>query len=361
MSRQKTVLIQTVPRDLHAAVVAHQLLERGHNVFAMFFHAFPERDRVSVNLDSSEMSTDCQFQGSRLRGAPDAVWRRRLGAIKAPGIVDREDSRFVIDESAALLKSLSHLYSDSFFVNDPEASALADLKPYQLKLASKIGFKLPRTLISNDPGNIRDFIRKRAGKCIFKPVMGGVWDSGQRQRATYTADVSLDLLPPDEILACCPGIFQEKVDKAFEVRAQFFGKYYGAIRIESSKLTAGDLDWRIDQNSIEACDSILLPKMVEAQCQELMSRLGIVAGGFDFIVTPEGEWVFLEVNEAGQFLFMEEWCEELRLLDAFCSFIEHGAPDFSYANAGRCVGFAAERKKPGIDRIWKDLFSQSDA
>ena len=52
-----------------------------------------------------------------------------------------------------------------------------------------------------------------------------------------------------------------------------------------------------------------------------MESLGLVAAGFDFIVDQDNQWVFLELNEAGQFLFIHEWCEEHDLVKAFVEFI----------------------------------------
>ncbi len=60
-----------------------------------------------------------------------------------------------------------------------------------------------------------------------------------------------------------------------------------------------------------------------------MEELGIVFGCFDLIVTPEGEYVFLEVNEMGQFLFVEHWTG-MPLLDAFCTFLSTGNVDYSW-------------------------------
>lgn len=60
-----------------------------------------------------------------------------------------------------------------------------------------------------------------------------------------------------------------------------------------------------------------------------MEELGIVFGCFDFIVTPQGDYVFLEVNEMGQFLFVEEWTG-MPLLDAFCSFLTAGNVDYPW-------------------------------
>ena len=36
-----------------------------------------------------------------------------------------------------------------------------------------------------------------------------------------------------------------------------------------------------------------------------MDAFGLLYGAFDFIVTPEGRHVFLEVNPAGQYLWVE--------------------------------------------------------
>ncbi|QWN05429.1 hypothetical protein DGN16_22140 [Xanthomonas citri pv. fuscans] len=38
----------------------------------------------------------------------------------------------------------------------------------------------------------------------------------------------------------------------------------------------------------------------------------------------------LEVNEAGQFMFIETWCQSIPLTEAFCQFIERADPQFEY-------------------------------
>jgi hypothetical protein len=45
---------------------------------------------------------------------------------------------------------------------------------------------------------------------------------------------------------------------------------------------------------------------VAAKLFELMKVLNIQFGGIDMRVTPEGEHVFLEVNPAGEYLFISE-------------------------------------------------------
>lgn len=325
----KKVLIQTIPHDSHAVVVACELLKRGNEVFTWFSSAFPESHRVSIYFDK-----DVRFRtfvgNSALEGEPDVVWRRRFAPPRLPSIIAEEDQDFVRSEVAAVADSLGHLFPGAFFVNDQISATKAELKPLQLRLAVAEGLRIPPTLISNDPADVRDFIASRQSSCIYKPFVGHIWSDAAERRVTYTAEVSEDLLPSDKLLASCPGIFQEKVGKKFEVRAQFFGNYYAAIRINSRNLVDGDLDWRFGQNAITSCEAMTLPPNIELACRRLMRSLGIAVGGFDFIVDLEDQWIFLEVNEAGQFLFIEEWCSELTLLDAFCQFIEAGTPDFDY-------------------------------
>ena len=39
--------------------------------------------------------------------------------------------------------------------------------------------------------------------------------------------------------------------------------------------------------------------------QQMFAALDIIYGAVDFIVTPDGDYIFLEVNPAGQFMWMQ--------------------------------------------------------
>ena len=38
----------------------------------------------------------------------------------------------------------------------------------------------------------------------------------------------------------------------------------------------------------------------------LMGRLGLRFGALDFVVTPDEQWIFLEINSNGQWAFVED-------------------------------------------------------
>jgi glutathione synthase/RimK-type ligase-like ATP-grasp enzyme len=101
-----------------------------------------------------------------------------------------------------------------------------------------------------------------------------------------------------------PVIFQEYVPAEVDLRVTIVAGDVFAAAIHSAD-TDYPVDFRmsIGQAQVEAA---ALPAEVVGQLHALMARLGIVYGAFDLRRTPEGEHVFLEVNTAGEFLFIEE-------------------------------------------------------
>ena len=73
-----------------------------------------------------------------------------------------------------------------------------------------------------------------------------------------------------------------------------------AVRIN----TINQIDWRMDyihhQYTVISC-----PIYIQEQCKKMMRDMEINFGAFDYIVTPDDEWFFLEVNPNGQWLWLE--------------------------------------------------------
>ena len=65
---------------------------------------------------------------------------------------------------------------------------------------------------------------------------------------------------------------------------------------------------------------------------------------------PEGEHVFLEVNPAGQFLWVEEANPELRLLATFVDFLLSRDPAFRWQPEADAIRHADYRRR-ALDRL----------
>jgi hypothetical protein len=68
---------------------------------------------------------------------------------------------------------------------------------------------------------------------------------------------------------------------------------------------------------------------MEKRCLCLMETLGLAFGAIDLIVTPHGKYVFLEVNPAGQFLWLDSTLG-LPLLDALSQMLIQGRLDYDW-------------------------------
>jgi glutathione synthase/RimK-type ligase-like ATP-grasp enzyme len=107
-------------------------------------------------------------------------------------------------------------------------------------------------------------------------------------------------------LSACPAIYQRRIAKQHELRVTVVGDEIFACRIDSQAREESRVDWRAaGYTSLDhrACE---LDEAVADRCRALLRTLGLEIAGLDFIVTPEGETVFLEINAAGQWAWVEQ-------------------------------------------------------
>ncbi len=189
----------------------------------------------------------------------------------------------------------------------------------QLREAVRVGLAIPKTLISNNRESITSFINNnREFGTIYKTFSPPSWEEENNVFCFETIIVNNEMLPEQYILQLTPGIFQQRIKKSYELRVTFFGDDHIAIKIHNSS----ELDWRRYSSTEKiSMSATKLPYFLEKQCLALMKNLGIVFACFDIIVTPDDEYIFLEVNEMGQFLWLDEKVPNLKMLDRFCDFL----------------------------------------
>jgi glutathione synthase/RimK-type ligase-like ATP-grasp enzyme len=314
--------------------VAEALSRKGAEVTAWATSDFPSRSDESILfVDKGEKTL--QIHGADLdltNPVFDVVWRRRPAFVVDRDTLHPADRAFAESECGMFRRSLLRLIAPSaFWVNPPEGAALAGSKILQHETARKVGLSMPETLFTNSPKEIRQFLR-HGRKVIYKPLSESGWMDRDSRFLSYTALLTEETLVSDAILRQTPGIFQELVPKAYELRITAMGTHVLAAKVLSQETEKGKLDWRQSYDELRF-EPTNLPPEIEALCRALLAALGIVFGCFDFIVTPQGEYIFLEVNEMGQFLFVERYCG-LPLLDAFSEFLLQGKVDFEWSPDG---------------------------
>jgi hypothetical protein len=327
----RRILILTGPGDLHAFAVAEAIRAKGSEATIWHTGDFPGRAKESVSIAHGKL--DIKISGLDLSLSNpefDTVWRRRPYHVVPEEALHPADCRFADAECTAFRRSLfGELAPRAFWVNPPEAAVRANRKLLQQRIALELGLEVPATLYTNDPVEIRDFLRAHGGQGVFKTFRPMAWRDGETAWQPYTSLLTEERLVSDDLLSAVPGIYQALVPKAFKVRVTVMVRCVLSAKILSQQTQEGQLDWRKAYEEI-VMEPFTLPPSIATCCTEVLRRLGIVFGCFDFIVTPQGSYVFLEVNEMGQFLFLEHYAG-LPLLEAFSEFLLSASPDFEWS------------------------------
>ncbi|GAB3357762.1 hypothetical protein [Lysobacter tyrosinilyticus] len=346
-----TTLFVADPWDVHARAAAWGLEKLGKPSVFWYTHDFPQKHSASIEIDSlpaaqpANVDLYCArtYRTFNVRDI-DAVWLRRWYHPSASSDLHPADIRFAKGEAGEYVRSMMDVLDmdDRFWINPLQAKRRADRKAVQLMQAKAVGLSIPQTLLSNDPQRIRAFFNAHDGRVIYKPYVPAVWNSDGGMYSTFTSPLNEALLEHDISLSQAPGIYQSLVDKDYELRITVMGRSIFASRIDSQQDGYYLTDWRanVSRNPIRSRRH-QLPAHIEQQCLALVERMGLVFGCIDVIVTPEGDYIFLEINEMGQFLWLEQEDPDVPLLDCFTRFLHSRNRRFQY-EAGKPVCSFAE-------------------
>lgn len=314
------LLIPTVPGDTHAASVAAAMAQLGAEVTFSVGPDIPRRQTLSVRADLhdqySVIRSDKSSDGS---SGIDVVWLRRSKMFTLPDLHE-DDVEFARGEFEKFIYGFWDIsFQNARWINPWRARYFAENKIIQCAAARDVGLSLAPTLFSNDPDAIAAFVADYgADNVIYKSHNVIVWQ--EDASAVSTIRVSdIDLSDPDS-LRNCPGIYQGFVKKKRELRITAMGRALHAVEIVTLKPENGEMDWRNHGDDINLVPCTL-PEDLAAKCHALMDKMDLRFGCFDIIEGFDGEYYFLEVNQMGQFLWIEMLNPELTYLDHFIDFL----------------------------------------
>lgn len=239
-----------------------------------------------------------------------SVWYRRPEYPLAENIQDPLCRKFVEDEFRSSLWSLYTSLDTAFWMNNPlwGSHLLEHNKFYQLKVAATVGLSVPRTLISNNADELVHFSQKCGGTIAVKTVRSRIFQINEETCfGIYTNRVSTDMLIHSrESIQSAPLIAQEYIPKELELRITVVGDSVFSCAIHSQQSDKTKDDWRHYDFDHVKHEPYQLPVEIEQKLLVFMKRCHLAFGAVDMILTPEGEYVFLEVNPSGQFGWIEK-------------------------------------------------------
>jgi hypothetical protein len=342
------IVIVTDVVDIHADRVIKLLVEMGELPIRINSRDVPLNASLSVGLDGNRWTGTLRISGScRMVDVADirSVWWRRPGAFGLADELTAWEREFAQDEVRHATRGLWSAI-DCHWVSRPELIERASYKIEQLSRAAGLGFDVPRTVVTNDPERVRQFLEECPGGVVYKvltdpylalgPYLQREPQARVRPLMVMSTLVNGDATTVLDTVRTVPCQFQQLVHGRGELRVTviddelFCAEIVPPDHARPDHITPDHItpdhvtpDWRRHglDFGMRAAD---LPDEVAARCLALVRSYGLAFGAIDLIVTPDDRYVFLEINPNGQFLFVQERVPAFRLDQAMAASLMRG-------------------------------------
>lgn len=305
------ILIVTSKRDGHVNSVARHLDAAGQPWVRLNTEDVPRNLVLTVAPAEATGSLRLLDSGRDLRlEEVRSIWYRKPDPPDLSHFsLEQPSLDYVEAEFSEILQGLYALMYEATWVNNPLTLRLAHRKLLQLHVARKVGFTTPRSIVTNRGDDALAF-SESVGWDVAIKSLGALSVTEQRsdavvQYGVFTRRVTKDeLLAQSDKIAHMPTIFQEYIEKSYELRVTCVGDEVFCCRIDSQASLESREDFRFNARKLK--HELVECEEIKPKLNAYMKEFGLNFGCFDIAVTPSGEFVFFECNPNGQWLWIEE-------------------------------------------------------
>ena len=287
--------------DLGTDLLSAKILERRARVIRVNVEDIPSR--VHITYTFGEQGSECKLVEGHLETSLDCVsaaWAPSLG--RGPlGLAfdDRLAGELALGGWAGALGDLARSMP-CLWVNHPAATQSASDALLQIRVAAQVGLEVPRTVMTNDPTQLRALGSQCNGKVVARAVGHyRLGSSGHRAYACGEPSAPEDLCSAGD-LTMAPRIYQEHIQERLLVRVFVVG-----ARVFTSRIPMDGRELPGPPQSVFAAEHALTPE-VERRCRLLLRRLGLVFAAVDLALTLDGHHIFLNLDPAPLWRPIEE-------------------------------------------------------
>lgn len=171
-----------------------------------------------------------------------------------------------------------------------------------LDLAQDLDISIPATLVTSSKAELEMFYLKH-NHLITKSISDALNYNfeGTNYIKTFTESINYNFIStlPDVFF---PSLFQEQIDKKFEVRAFYLDGDFYSMAIFSQADAKTQVDFRnYNRNRPNRNVPFLIPTFIKERLVKLFDKLNINSGSVDLAVDKNDEYKFFEINPVGQF------------------------------------------------------------
>ena len=293
------VLILSSLYDFSTDLVCLKLNELGVN-FLRLNREYFENYRVTLDPQIPNMSIRMMEKTYYIGPHLKTVWFRQPVFLRnAPPVPLSLSDQLERSQWAAFLRGLS-VFEQAAWMNFPAKTYLAESKPYQLYVASRCGFNVPKTCVSNNASEIQG---RFSDSVIVKSLDTILLHEGSDCLFTYTTLNDVCEIS-EETTYSAPFFAQELLRNKVDLRITLVGDNVFAVKIISNGRGI-EGDWRLVPRNEVRYEDFELSDELRCKCLSLARSLEIPYAAIDLIETPEDTY-FIEVNPTGEWGWLDE-------------------------------------------------------
>lgn len=290
---EKTVLIISNSADIHSDDLVMACSRQGVKCFRYNTDHF----RIGGKLNF-EVTKDCSLKlephHCHLPDVDLLIYRRPEPAHRKRKDIEPWLGSFLDKEWETLEEALSLLVRGKV-MNPLSSSGLSQNKVVQLHIAKQFGLNVPKTLISNDIEELKNFAHDK--NLISKGIHNSGYLYAGKMRGAATVNISLAEIEISSQVGC-PTLLQEKIKAAAIWRIITVGEKTFGFRMTGDKL-AGEPDSRVIEGELNG-QYLTVPSPVKENLGAMCQHVGIIYASSDFIEDQNGDLWFIDLNPEGQ-------------------------------------------------------------
>lgn len=232
-------------------------------------------------------------------------WSCRLKNRSSP--VERQLGQH-LDAELKNLDDFVHQYLEATKIGINTYAKSVNNKTYYQFAAAHAGLKVPDSLITTNKKAIETFAAPSA-RIITKSINEGLvfFNKGYGAYSETTEMKAEDRSGLTDTFF--PSLVQKYVEKFAELRIFFIHDQVYAMAIFSQQSEQTKLDYRnYDRINPNRNVPFALPETIKRKLIHFMNAIQLNCGSIDMILTPDNEYIFLEVNPIGQFGMVSRPC-----------------------------------------------------
>lgn len=237
----------------------------------------------------------------------DLAWYSRVHRTERVSQMTDYNRRFKWSETLSTLDMFLSVLPCPW-VNTREAIEYVETnKLFQQVCAQRTGLHTPQTVVTNRHDKLCTFTRNQNHEHVLLKSMGytELEETGLDFVYSELFDFA-EIAASEQAVAICPVYAQSYIPKQYEYRVMVLGDKVLGCRIDSQSSEKTRVDWRhYDFDNVEDIAENL-PAWVQASLIKTLNSMRLSYGAVDMILTPDNEWVFLEVNPNGQWHWIQQ-------------------------------------------------------